>query len=62
MKLQPNKPRVPFCWDCSRQLHGRRSHDVVVVAGVERLVHKSCGDALVSKGEAVRPESKESAP
>jgi hypothetical protein len=37
----PPKPRLPFCWECSRKLQGT-IHTIVVVDGVERIVHKAC--------------------
>jgi hypothetical protein len=35
------KPRVPFCWRCSRKLRGN-FHRVVVLDGIERIVHAMC--------------------
>ena len=35
------KPRLPFCWMCSRKLRAN-FHRVVVVDGVERIVHAAC--------------------
>ena len=35
------KPRVRFCWSCSRKLHAN-FHRVVLVEGVERVVHAAC--------------------
>jgi hypothetical protein len=37
----PPKPRLMFCWECSRRLYGT-IHAVVVVDDVERIVRKSC--------------------
>ena len=37
------KPRVRFCWVCSRQLRGRTFAEVVM-DGLPRIVHKSCAD------------------
>lgn len=36
------KPRVPFCWVCSKQLVARKVHRVAVVDGVEHPVHVFC--------------------
>lgn len=39
--LLKGKPRLPFCWRCSRKLHGN-AHRVVVIDGHERIVHAQC--------------------
>jgi hypothetical protein len=60
------KPRLPFCWVCSRKLHGR-FHRVAVVHGLEVVVHADCAKregldikdgahlARVERGKLVRP-------
>ena len=40
-KAGPEKPRTPWCWACSRRLHGR-VFARVKVDGVEHDVHKAC--------------------
>lgn len=35
------RPRYRFCWWCSRQLQGN-FHRIVVVDGIERIVHAAC--------------------
>lgn len=37
------KPRLMWCWECSRKLHGR-AHLVVRVEGVEHVVHADCAE------------------
>ena len=37
----PPKPRLPFCWHCSRRLYGTISV-TVIVDDVEHIVHKAC--------------------
>lgn len=41
----PPKPRLMFCWECSRKLYGTM-HAVVIVDDVERIVHKSCAEKM----------------
>jgi hypothetical protein len=41
LKEKPNKPRVRFCWHCSKKLWGNH-YDVVEYMGIERIVHKQC--------------------
>lgn len=41
----PPKPRLPFCWECSRRLYGT-VHAIVVVDGIERIVHKACAERV----------------
>lgn len=48
MAKHPPRPRYRFCWECSRQLQGN-AHRVVVVHGIERIVHAACA------AEAVKP-------
>lgn len=40
MRKSP-KPRLPFCWVCSRKLQGN-FHRVAIVDGPEKIVHASC--------------------
>jgi len=47
------KPRLPFCWVCSRQLHGK-SHRVAIVHGNEVVVHASCAS---DEGLEVKPDA-----
>lgn len=35
------KPRLPFCWVCSRKLHGN-FHRVCIVDGREVTTHADC--------------------
>jgi hypothetical protein len=44
------KPRLPFCWVCSRKLHGN-FHRVAVVNGLEVVVHAACAK---SEGLAIK--------
>lgn len=37
------KPRLRFCWVCSRQLHGN-FHRVAIVDGHEVIVHATCAE------------------
>lgn len=37
------RPRLPFCWVCSRHLRGN-FHRVAVVDGNEVVVHASCAE------------------
>lgn len=39
------KPRVGFCWECGRKLHGYH-HVVLLVEGHERTLHKLCADFI----------------
>jgi hypothetical protein len=50
MARHPPRPRYRFCWWCSRQLMSNVHHQVVIVDGLECIVHKSCAD------EATRAE------
>ena len=43
----PPKPRLPFCWWCSRRLYGT-IHATVEFAHIERIVHKSCVAEMVT--------------
>lgn len=47
------KPRLPFCWACSRKLHGN-FHRVAIVGGLEVVVHADCAkrDGLEIKKDA----------
>lgn len=40
-KAGPEKPRTPFCWNCSRRFHGRVFARVLRY-GEEHDVHKNC--------------------
>lgn len=42
----PPKPRLPFCWECSRKLYGT-IHAVITVDGVDRIFHKACAKKLM---------------
>lgn len=57
-KLQKNKPRLPFCWECTAMLYARTSHAVVICDGERREVHKSCADRMVRKGRAEYADAK----
>lgn len=46
----PPKPRLPFCWWCSRRLYGTIS-ETIVVDGLERIVHKACARAAEREGK-----------
>lgn len=37
----PPKPRLMFCWECSRRLYGT-IRAIVAVDNVEHIVHKAC--------------------
>jgi hypothetical protein len=39
------KPRLPFCWWCSRKFHGN-FHRVVILDGMRREVHADCARKL----------------
>jgi hypothetical protein len=39
------KPRVRFCWVCSRQLYGRQFAEVEI-DGLKRIVHKACASGM----------------
>ena len=39
------KPRVNFCWQCGKKLYGNH-HELIVVDGYEKIVHKICAKAL----------------
>lgn len=41
MAASYQRPKYLFCWVCSRKLHGR-AHQVVIIDGAERIVHKQC--------------------
>lgn len=41
-KADDKRPKTRFCWDCSRQLHGRVHARVVGEDGAEHDVHKTC--------------------
>jgi len=43
----PPKPRLPFCWWCSRRLYGT-IHATVEFAHIERIVHKACAVEMTS--------------
>jgi hypothetical protein len=38
----PERPKTSFCWDCSRQFHGRAHARIVGEDGAEHDVHKTC--------------------
>ena len=40
MKIH-DKPRVKFCWHCSRKLWGRH-HKILIIEGHKRILHESC--------------------
>lgn len=40
-KPKKPKPRVRFCWACSRKLYGV-SHVLRVIDGCERILHATC--------------------
>lgn len=39
---EPKKPRVRFCWICSRKLWGNSHISVTGPDGNERIMHKFC--------------------
>jgi hypothetical protein len=41
--VKPN--HIKFCWECGRKLRGKFTY-IVVVDGIERVVHKSCGERM----------------
>ena len=45
------KPRLPFCWWCSRKFHGN-FHRVIILDGQRREVHADCARKLVKGGRA----------
>lgn len=40
--MEELKPRIRFCWECSRQLWGNHFIELEV-EGHKRIMHKSCG-------------------
>ncbi len=42
------KPRVRFCWECSRQLWGN-SHTIMYIDGEYRVLHKLCAQLLADE-------------
>ncbi len=40
-----SKPRVRFCWACSRKLRGNH-HVIRFIDGHERVLHAICADEL----------------
>lgn len=54
----PPKPRLPFCWWCSRKLYGTISA-TLVIDGHERILHKACArDFEREFGAAVENEER----
>lgn len=55
-KAGPERPRTSFCWECSRQLHGRVFARIVGGDGAEHDVHKACvgGRDIVMQSTTVR--------
>lgn len=39
-----SKPRVNFCWVCSKKLRIRKFTYLITVDGLQRIVHKICGE------------------
>lgn len=56
-KAGPEKPRMRFCWDCSRRLHGRVHAVILGEDGMEHDVHKTCvrGRTVIRQSTTVRP-------
>jgi len=58
-RTKTKRPRLMFCWVCSRRLHGR-SHRVAVVDGREVIVHADCArteSLTIKPGAHLEPES-----
>lgn len=43
MKLNPEKPKYKFCWECSKPLYGGRGVKKIV-GDREVWVHATCGE------------------
>jgi len=41
--VKHKRPRLRFCWVCSRQLHGN-AHRVAIVDGRDVVVHAACAE------------------
>lgn len=56
-KAGPEKPKTRFCWDCSRQLHGRVHATIIGEDGERHDVHKTCirGREVVRESSTVKP-------
>jgi len=39
------KPRINFCWQCGQKLY-HNYHEIIVVDGYEKIVHKTCAKKL----------------
>ena len=48
-----DKPRVQFCWQCCKKLYGNH-HEIIVVDGYEKVVHKVCAKSLKEGNEVCR--------
>jgi hypothetical protein len=48
-----NKPRIRFCWQCGRKLLGNH-HEMMLIDGYEKILHKTCAKALKQGEEAFR--------
>jgi len=53
--MKNNKPRVRFCWECSRKLQGNH-HVEMVIDGHPRILHKSCAKAYQKTKLTVMPK------
>lgn len=56
-KAGPERPATRFCWECSRQLHGRAHARVIGPDGQEHDVHKDCAGSypVVRQSTTRRP-------
>jgi hypothetical protein len=59
LKDKYRKPRVPFCWVCSRKLNAGIVHVVCIVGAREVITHKACAEreGLWVKPDAHKPEA-----
>lgn len=57
LKSKYARPRLPFCWWCSRKLNAGRVHRVAIVDGREVPVHIECAErnGLEVKSDAHKP-------
>ncbi len=50
MKTSNTRPRLPFCWECSRKFWGNK-HVVIEILGINRELHLSCAEEVTRKAK-----------
>ena len=55
-KAGPERPKLPWCWECSRRLYGRVFAYVMGDDGYTHVVHKACakGREVIAESTTVR--------